>query len=192
MSEDKTKQLAEERRQEDELAKAERAAAGRHTLWDAATAIGSATATPFERVLEALIASANSGELAIYQDGATFPHKPGGTLGALSGHEAYWSALNEWLRVHAVQSTFAFPKPSSSGEHEPELGERDLPRLQQQEQRILRTLRELGFTPTALPKAPTGTGGPKAAVRGRLSYSAKVFDKAWGRLRANGDIQDAD
>ena len=65
-------------------------------------------------MLEALIEAANSRELTIYQAGATFPHKPDGPLGALSGHEAYWSDLNAWLRAHKVQGDFAFPAPQEA------------------------------------------------------------------------------
>ena len=95
-------------------------AAGRYTLWDAAKAIGGATAAPFERVLDALVSSANAGELTIYQAGATFPHRPDGPLGALAGHEAYWSDLNAWLRAHKVQGDFEFPAPQEVREALPD------------------------------------------------------------------------
>ena len=68
-----------------------------------------------------------------------------------------------------------------------------LSRHAHQESEILRVLRELGYDPQRLPRAPAGTPGPKAEVRKRLpDMSASVFKKAWDRLRGFGDIQDAD
>lgn len=97
----------------------DREALRRYALWDAAKAIGDATAAPFEPVLEALIEAANRGELTIYQAGVKFPHKPEGPLGALAGHEAYWADLNTWLRAHKVQGDFAFPAPQEAPAEQP-------------------------------------------------------------------------
>lgn len=68
------------------------------------------------------------------------------------------------------------------------------PLLQQQfqEQEILRVIRSLSHDPKNLPKREMGTSGIKATVRQELTFSTKVFDKAWERLRANQDIQDAE
>ena len=76
-------------------------------------------------------------------------------------------------------------------------GGQDEPRGRQdvQETTILRTLVELGYDPRALPKPLAGRPGPKAAAKKRIGtkgvWSWKtVFDKAWNRLRSNGQIAD--
>ena len=63
------------------------------------------------------------------------------------------------------------------------------PKQQYQEQEILRVIRELSHDPKKLPKQKPGKSGVKAEVRQKLSFSVKVFDKAWERLRASQDIQ---
>lgn len=68
------------------------------------------------------------------------------------------------------------------------------PLLQQQfqEREILRVIRELSHEPKNLPQNKQGKSGVKAEVRQKLSFPAKVFDKAWERLRASQDIQNAE
>lgn len=69
---------------------------------------------------------------------------------------------------------------------------RPLPAQRFQEQEILRVISELGYDAKALPKPKHGTNGVKAAVRQVVPLnSTGVFDKAWGRLRSDGEIQDA-
>lgn len=67
------------------------------------------------------------------------------------------------------------------------------PPLQQrhQENEILRVIQELGHDPKKLPKQKAGTAGVKSSVRQKLTFSDKVFNKAWQRLRDSGDIDDA-
>jgi hypothetical protein len=62
-----------------------------------------------------------------------------------------------------------------------------------QEAAILTKLREMGFDPCNLPMPKPGTPGPKAAVKRALGTSGMwtgetVFDKAWERLRASGQV----
>ena len=120
---EKFEQLRREESDRSATQRQSRLAAGRYTLWDAAQEIGIHTGTPFERVLDALLACANSGTLTVYERGATFPYKPERPLGALAGHEAYWSDLNAWLNAHKVQSAFTFPAPEGApgapGQDEP-------------------------------------------------------------------------
>lgn len=68
------------------------------------------------------------------------------------------------------------------------------PPLQQlfQEQEILRVIGELSYDPKNLPKQAPGKSGVKAEVRAKLLFSSGVFNKAWDRLRASRDIQDAE
>lgn len=58
---------------------------------------------------------------------------------------------------------------------------------------ILCEIKKQGYDPMALPKNPDGKPGVKAAIRSELSKNAlfrglTVFDKAWERMTARGDI----
>lgn len=69
-------------------------------------------------------------------------------------------------------------------------------RQEAQEVTILAKLRELNFDPKRLPRSEPGKPGPKAQVKRALGAKgmwsgAKVFDKAWERLRRAGEIADA-
>ena len=68
-----------------------------------------------------------------------------------------------------------------------------LPRQRHQENEILRVIAELGYSASALPKAPPGKKGPKHEVRAKIGkeMSVGIFDLAWERLRSREDIQDA-
>jgi len=69
---------------------------------------------------------------------------------------------------------------------------RPLPAQRFQEQEILRVIGELGYDAKALPKNPNGTKGVKAKVRKIVPLNTPgIFDGAWERLRATGEIQDA-
>ncbi len=70
-------------------------------------------------------------------------------------------------------------------------GDQPLQRHRQQEQEILRVIGELEYKANALPKREkAGAAWVKAEVRKKLNYSASVFDKAWERLRKQGDIKE--
>ena len=65
-----------------------------------------------------------------------------------------------------------------------------------QEAAILRSIRELGYSPDSLPHRANGAAGVKSVTRKALAmdplFKAKrAFDKAWERLRADGSINDA-
>lgn len=64
-------------------------------------------------------------------------------------------------------------------------------RQQFQELEILRVIRELKYEPTKLPKVKQGNPGVKAEVRAKLDLQVGIFDKAWERLRKQGEIKDA-
>ncbi|OWQ83589.1 hypothetical protein CDN99_26015 [Roseateles aquatilis] len=69
---------------------------------------------------------------------------------------------------------------------------RAVPAQRAQEEAVLQKLRDLGFDPLKLPKAPPGKASEaKQAVRHAMGYSADVLDKAWKRLRSDGHIVDA-
>lgn len=66
-----------------------------------------------------------------------------------------------------------------------------MPRQRYQEAEVLRVLRELGHDPAALPARPHGKPGAKAEAWRLLAekkWSRGVFDKAWERLKALGEV----
>lgn len=69
---------------------------------------------------------------------------------------------------------------------------RPLPAQRFQEQEILRVISELKYDAKALPKPEQGKKGVKAEVRKIVPLNTPgIFDGAWERLRATGEIQDA-
>ena len=69
-------------------------------------------------------------------------------------------------------------------------------RLRDQEKAIIACLSTLGYDPRQLPKNPSGKNGIKKQVRDKIAGSplftgATVFNRAWERLRKDGDIVDA-
>ena len=114
-------------------------------------------------------------------------------------------ALDNWMTIrkdelaalleHRNLAVPAFLRPSVKVSAEANAKKSNQrPPLQQlfQEQEILRVIRSLSHNPKMLPKQEQGKPGIKADVRQNLTFSPKVFDKAWERLRANQDIQDAE
>ena len=77
--------------------------------------------------------------------------------------------------------------PAAKGEAVPA----PMQRQQFQELEILRVIRELKYGPTKLPKVKQGNPGVKAEVRAKLDLQVGIFDKAWERLRKQGEIKDA-
>lgn len=72
---------------------------------------------------------------------------------------------------------------------------RPLQRGRAQELAIFDAISQLNFNPLALPKAPRGKRGVRAAVRALLEgpnsmfpKGSRVFEKAWARMHAQGDI----
>ncbi|WP_321955370.1 hypothetical protein [Burkholderia cenocepacia] len=132
----------------------------------------------------------------------------GGTLPTVTGDkngDVYLAAFAEWAvntmewcvpdefralagSTHAaVACATAMP---SQLEPTKAAARRPLKQQAHQEAEILRIIRELNHDPKKLPKQKPGKPGVKAAVREKLNFSKKVFDKAWDRLRASGDVAD--
>ncbi|SCC95887.1 hypothetical protein THIX_90662 [Thiomonas sp. X19] len=91
---------------------AEKRAAGRYTLWDAAKLIGEQSHTPHEAVLERLIDAATTRQLRIYRAGENFSYIPAERRKVLYGHEASSFDLNAWLEVHEPTIAWRFPEPA--------------------------------------------------------------------------------
>ena len=71
----------------------------------------------------------------------------------------------------------------------PAVSARPVPVARQQEEEILRWLRENGYDPKALPEPSAGRACPvKGAVRRAMRFSRASVDKAWQRLRADGRL----
>ena len=86
----------------------------------------------------------------------------------------------------------AEPRKSSLTTNPSEPSPKPMQRQRAQEQAILAKLRELGFDPQAVPKAPAGKkSAAKQAVMKALGYSKPVMDHAWKRLRADKLVKDA-
>lgn len=64
-------------------------------------------------------------------------------------------------------------------------------RQRSQEDGILTAIAALNLSAVALPKPKPGKSGVKAQVRAKLNMTGVIFDKAWERLRARGEIKDA-
>ncbi len=82
------------------------------------------------------------------------------------------------------------PDQSGSAEMAP------VQRWQAQDRAILNAIEALGLKARALPRTQAGKPGAKMEIRRALKdhplfVGEKVFDKAWERLRAAGDVGDA-
>ena len=67
-----------------------------------------------------------------------------------------------------------------------------VPVAMQQDDAILNWLKSNKYDPLKLPVPPSGKAGVKKHCRDAVKFSsASVFNTAWDRLRANGEIQDA-
>lgn len=94
-----------------------------------------------------------------------------------------------WL----ASSKTGYRWPAASAESKQgEVADTTKPRpLQQQlfqETKILCVMGKLGYTVMAMPKNKPGKPGVKAAVREKLQFSVRIFDKAWERLLVNKEI----
>ena len=92
-------------------------------------------------------------------------------------------------QISGVPSIVALPSDNAENANTMAIA-RSKPDQQYQEEEIIRVIRNIGHDPRQLPKNSPGKPGVKAEVREKLSFSTKVFDKAWERLRAAGDIAD--
>ncbi|KAK42356.1 hypothetical protein BG58_04915 [Caballeronia jiangsuensis] len=107
-----------------------------------------------------------------------------GTIGAHSGMGTHFlsSDVAAWLQTEGWAVTFAESVRKQV---------RAVPISTQHEQAILREIKALGLDPLALPAHVQGKAGPKANVRKRLSLSRSAFDKAWERLRSDGELRES-
>lgn len=87
-------------------------------------------------------------------------------------------------------------KQLEAPQDDPDAPERYLNKSQTQEKVIIEKLVDMGYEPKAIPKEKTGCATVKSEIRKMLMeshyglFNGKKFEKAWERLRANGEIAD--
>lgn len=177
----------------------ERKRCSRCTLLGASMTLSRATGTSVDRWVETITKAVVSGELAArnpsdYED--QLPYTPENVPGWTYPIREYYeqtsaSDLDAWLDKHPAWNVdFRFSVPGDDLGRAP-VAIKSLPRQRQQEMEILRVLAELGYEAKALPQNPPGKNGPKSEVRTRIGerdMTRAVFNLAWKRLRASGEI----
>lgn len=102
-----------------------------------------------------------------------------------------WDMPAEFAELAGNEPEPSVPAGQQPNQHAP-AGRADAQPVQRsahQEQEILRVISELGHDSTRLPETPRGRPGIKQQVRQRLTkFTDDVFNKAWKRLRNNGQI----
>lgn len=108
------------------------------------------------------------------------------------------ASFDQWALKNFGTSFLALPDQSSQVAPQSTSAATAQPRtrLRDQEKAILACISALGYDPKQLPKNPSGKKGPKWQVRDKLAGNplfkgATVFNRAWERLRKDGDIADA-
>ena len=126
-------------------------------------------------------AAADAGELATII--------PASEKGAMFSDLAAWSDCPPISEESPLRYWLPYmPTPAQSS-----VTVKPLQRSAAQDAAILTQVTSLGYDPLALPRNKPGKAGVKSEVRNALSKDrlftgAKVFDKAWERLSANGEI----
>lgn len=102
------------------------------------------------------------------------------------------SQLAKFAELVGAEQAASPERPVSEQEAEPRSDEVQsvaMSRQRHQEHEILRVLSDMRYDPKRLPDREKGKPGIKAAVRAKLKGMTKsVFDHAWDRLRAGGEI----
>ena len=100
------------------------------------------------------------------------------------------SAIGEPPKQEQEQPTTAVAVEGLGKQSEQAESQKPLPRQRHQENEILRAIGALGHTACKLPKPAPGKSGVKAEVRKAVKMPNGIFNKAWERLRARGEIGD--
>jgi hypothetical protein len=108
-----------------------------------------------------------------------------------------WETLDRWRQETGLLSQYGFRAPA---QYAPEPQQADIPplvakpvsRTRSQDDEILSMLKSMGFDPLKMPKKEKGKPYVKTQIRQALGsrgmWHGTVFEKAWVRLSANGDI----
>lgn len=120
-----------------------------------------------------------------YVDGAIMTLEPG-TGGKWKDRLTIDDLLIPLAAIKQLESKLPPPATTASPKR--------IPKAVEQEQAVLETLRSLGYEPGATPENKPGKSGAKSdawqslQLRTDLFVSRGVFDRAWERLRSNGEI----
>lgn len=181
-------------REQNEEAKAK---AGRYQLAEAAQFIADNSTENVDSMMRMLFKEARNGRLTVYEPGTNVPYQFSAieNLDNEVWLEAYWNDLNEWLKINGPRLDCKFPKPDAPAAKVEAVR---LPVATQQNNAILNWLKVNQYDPSKLPVPPSGKAGVKKLCRDALCESSKqlfssesVFNTAWERLRAKGEIKDA-
>lgn len=171
---------------------AEKKAAGRYTLNEAAEEIARNSGERFVPLLKKMKAAVSAGVLRVYEPGRNARYTP--TTVHDRYEEAYWDTLNAWLNANEPRIKWRFQEPGKATTPEMHAGSgalnQPLQRQRSQEQQILQILDELKYDRKKLPPYKRGTPGVKAKVRKKLDppWSDDVFKKAWQRCLNSGAV----
>ncbi len=140
----------------------------------------------FQRCIKIACSHIDSGELAVVRHGG----KMYTDVVALSVFATWATSVVKW-KIPPGLSALAI-QPDKQDAPTAALSPKPLQRQLHQEQEILRIIRERGYSPKALPKREHGKTGVKAKVKSGLpDFSVCVFNKAWQRLRDQGEIKES-
>lgn len=164
----------------------------RYTLEEAATILAEETGEIESKLFSKLDAAVMLGTLPAYPYGSILKIDCGESSAHRRsrmprGYKEYvsWKGLNKWLEDNEEYIKFRFPKPGTANE-------RLIPKQRQQDNIILKWLKDHGHDPLKLQRGEKGKSDVKKECRDAVKFSSpSVFDTAWDRLRANGEIKDA-
>lgn len=183
---------------------AEKDAAGRYTLAEAASMIARGAGERESTVLTELVSAVTQGKLRVHEPGRNFPYRP--TIVRTFYEEAYWNDLNAWLDSMNFRNPWRFPPPRtrpnaasdfpnatvSTSEMDQSKNAGAKKPQGQRRRDILAAIRKLGHTPDDLPPRPRN---PRAWVKmdvwTELGWPKKdrgAFDSQWDAMRRAGDI----
>lgn len=164
----------------------------RYTLEEAAAILAEETGEIESKLFSKLDAAVMSGSLPAYPNGSKLKIDCGESSAYRRarmprGYKEYvsWKGLNKWLEDNEEEIKFRFPKPGTANE-------KPIPIQRQQDNAILKWLKDHGHDPLKLQRGEKGKPDVKKECRDAVNFSSpSVFKTAWERLRANGEIIDA-
>jgi hypothetical protein len=170
-----------------------RQAEGHFTLTEAAQVIADAQGGRPELHLDQMLDAWKADLLSIHRGGSRYLRKSGETICNFDDTVTV-ADLDDWLQA---QTGRGFPAVVDAGANVTVARSGGaVSRFGAQERAILSHLSAQGLDPEKLPRNKSGKPGVKAATKKALQgtpdfIGAKVFEKAWDRLRANKEIMDA-
>jgi hypothetical protein len=166
-----------------------RRANGRYTLEEAAIFIHEVAGERADEILKKLMAAAGTDALATYEPNKKARYMHGNNFASRVRdfyEEAYWNDLNDWLNKNEPRLVCKFPTATAPVEQSAPA--RIVDKTEQQDDAILKWLKENNYDPLKLPMGKQGNAGIRKlcgdAVCKTYKLSRPVFNTAWDRLRA--------